>query len=81
MKLYGILDASTGYDQANQDHLKMKNFLAAAGNEVICYARGEETFQCFAKKQNTALWQDIALWAIKNGFAKPALDAPRAYRE
>ncbi|MDE2165927.1 MAG: serine/threonine protein kinase [Alphaproteobacteria bacterium] len=75
LKLYGILDASSGQTQADDDHQKMKNFLAAAGNKIVCYARGEATFQCYANRR------DIALWAVKNGLAKPAPDAPREYLE
>ncbi len=75
LKLYGILDASSGQAQANADHQKMKHFLAAAGNEVVCYARGDETYQCYAGNQ------DIALWALKSGYAKPSPDAPNEYLE
>lgn len=75
LKLYGILDASAGQAQADKDHQKMKNFLAAAGNKIVCYARGEGTFQCYAAQT------DIGLWAVKNGFAKPASDAPKEYLE
>lgn len=73
LKLFGILDASGGQTEADEDHEKMKNFLAAAGNKIVCYARGEGTFQCYAAQK------DIGLWAVKNGFAKPALDAPKEY--
>lgn len=75
LKLYGVLDASSGQVEAEEDHLKLKGFLAQAGNQVVCYARGDETFQCYANKQ------DIALWAVRNGLAKPAPDAPKEYRE
>lgn len=73
LKLYGILDASGGQTQADEDHQKMKKFLAAAGNKIVCYARGEGTFQCYAAQK------DIGLWAVENGFAKPASDAPKEY--
>lgn len=75
LKLYGVLDAAITQRQASKDHSKMTAFLAAAGNEVVCYARGESTFQCYANRQ------DIGLWAVRNGFAKPAADAPKEYRE
>lgn len=75
LKLYGILGANSGQAQVAQDHTKLVNFLAAAGNKVICYARGESTFQCYANNQ------DIALWAVKAGLAKATPDAPKEYHE
>lgn len=75
LKLFGILDVGSSEAKASEDHRKMQEFLAAAGGEVTCYARGDEAFQCYANKQ------DIALWAVKNGFARPTASAPKEYRE
>ena len=73
LKLYGILDTSADQASANADHRKLKAFLATAGDKIVCYARGEGTFQCYANRE------DIALWAVQNGLARPTADAPKEY--
>jgi len=75
LKLNGIEEMNTSKADAETTQRALKAFLLSAGSEAVCYARAENTYQCFAGDQ------DIALWAIKKGFARAAFLAPSAYRD
>ncbi len=75
LKLFGVADRQLDRRSEQDDRrAKLKAFLDATDKNVTCYEKAAGLYQCYIEKQ------DIALWALRNGYAKPTLDAPNEYQ-
>ena len=76
LNLFGIVnvDQTDSREQAEAHRRQLNAYMASIHGTIACVDHGAK-FQCFAGDQ------DIALWAVKNGLARPASDAPEEYRD
>jgi eukaryotic-like serine/threonine-protein kinase len=75
LSLFGIIniDQNDSREQAEAHRKQLNAYMASVHGTISCSDHGGK-YQCFGGGQ------DIALWAVKNGLARPAKDAPAEYR-
>ena len=75
LSLFGIIniDQNDFREQAEAHRKQLNEYMASVHGTISCSDHGGK-YQCFGGGQ------DIALWAVKNGLARPTNDAPAEYR-
>ena len=76
LSLFGIvnIDQNDSREQAESHRTQLNAYMASLHGTISCSDHGGKKYQCFGDGQ------DIALWAVKNGLARPTNDAPAEYR-
>jgi hypothetical protein len=74
VELFGIVDP-LGKSSENPHVAALRNYLDKAQRKVECFAREEQTFQCFVGGN------DLAVMALHDGIAKPGPNSLTEYKQ